>query len=206
MTRHSDDTQRLARVTAERVVAGDRRRLARLLALYALLPLICAAAATVIAYNLAGSRMDHRVDALEQDLAQRRAVAAQEQRARDARLEQTRRDLCVVLDRVVPRDTPVQDMRRRYGCAGAASPGPNPTPGRTPAPPSRPDGRGSATAGEAGARPMPGPAGPVGATGPAGPPGQPAPSPRPPSTTPPAPEPTRPPLVGVCVPVLNVCL
>ncbi|MBC9004847.1 hypothetical protein, partial [Micromonospora aurantiaca (nom. illeg.)] len=117
MSSHEADTRRLARVTAERVVGRDRRRLARLLALYALLPLLCSAAATAIAYNLADSAMDRRVEALEQDLAQRRAQASADQAARDARLEQTRRDLCVALDRLTPRDEPVQDLRRRYRCA-----------------------------------------------------------------------------------------
>ncbi|MEU9742539.1 hypothetical protein AB0E12_25475 [Micromonospora chersina] len=124
---HNADTQRLARV-----VVRDRRRVARLLALYALLPLLCSAAATVIAYNLADNAVDRRVTALEQDLAQRRAAAVEEQRRRDARVEQTRRDLCVALDRLTPRDTDVQDLRRRYGCTG-----PLPDPSTLPGPPSR---------------------------------------------------------------------
>ncbi|MCM0673429.1 hypothetical protein NCC78_01645, partial [Micromonospora phytophila] len=123
-TPRTDDTRRLARVADDPVVAHDRRRLGRLLALYALLPLICATAATVVAYDLASGRMDRRVQALEADQAGRRAAEASANRQRDARLEQTQKDLCVVLDRLTARDKPVQDMRRRYGCT-APDPAPS---------------------------------------------------------------------------------
>ncbi|MEU0151510.1 hypothetical protein [Micromonospora fulviviridis] len=190
MSRHEADTQRLARVTAERVVVKDRRRLARLLALYALLPLLCSAAATVIAFNLAGTAMDRRVDALEQDLAQRRGQAVADAKARDARLEQTRRDLCVALDRLTPRDEPVQDLRRRYGCT---APDPRPTSDARPTPAPSPADRATrrpASSSSPRAQPAPGPAGP---DGPSGPPGPPAPTPEPSPAL-------------VCVPLIDLCL
>lgn len=184
-TPRTDDTRRLATVADDPVVAHDRRRLGRLLALYALLPLICATAATVIAYDLASGRMDRRVQALEADQAGRRAAEASANRQRDDRLEQTRKDLCVVLDRLTARDEPVQDMRRRYGCT-APDPAPLPStgaPGRAgPRPPSSTP------------RPAPAP-GPAGPGGPSGPPGPPAPN----ST----PQPTP---ALVCVPLLDLCV
>ncbi|WP_262285903.1 hypothetical protein [Micromonospora sp. MA102] len=190
MSRHEADTQRLARV-----VVRDRRRTARLLALYALLPLLCSAAATVIAFNLADNAMDRRVAALEQDLAQRRAQAAAETKARDARLEQTRRDLCVALDRLTPRDEAVQDLRRRYGCTG---PSPGPAPTTSPGPPSRGGPRPNGPAASSRTprlqpAPAPAPAGPPGPAGHSGPPGPPAPTPKP---TP----------ALVCVPLLDLCV
>ncbi|WP_349876208.1 hypothetical protein ABIH81_18885 [Micromonospora sp. HUAS YX12] len=187
---HNADTQRLARV-----VVRDRRRVARLLALYALLPLLCSAAATVIAYNLADNAVDRRVAALEQDLAQRRAAAVEEQRRRDARLEQTRRDLCVALDRLTPRDADVQDLRRRYGCTG-----PLPDPSTSPGPPSRggprptgPAASSRTTVPQPAPAPAPAPAGPPGPAGPTGPPGPPAATPKP---TP----------AIACLPLLRLCV
>ncbi|MFI7430743.1 hypothetical protein ACIBPB_27485 [Micromonospora sp. NPDC049836] len=187
---HNADTQRLARV-----VVRDRRRMARLLALYALLPLLCSAAATVIAFNLADNAMDRRVAALEQDQAQRRAQAAAEAKARDARLEATRRDLCVALDRLTPRDEAVQDLRRRYGCTG-----PPPAPSTSPGPPSRGGPRPTGPAASSrtprarpAPAPAPAPAGPPGPAGPTGPPGPPAPTPKPSRAL-------------ACVPLLDLCL
>ncbi|WP_319461222.1 hypothetical protein [Micromonospora sp. RTP1Z1] len=193
MIRHDADTQRVARVAAERVVVKDRRRLARLLALYALLPLLCSTAATLIASNLADASMDRRVAALEQDLAQRRAQAAAETRERDARLEQTRRDLCVALDRLTPRDPPVQDLRRRYGCT-APDPRPSPSTGAPERGGPRTPGRAAPSSAPRPA-PTPGPTGPRGPQGPNGPPGTPAPTP--------TPEPTP---ALLCIPPLRLCL
>ncbi|MEV0430401.1 hypothetical protein [Micromonospora sp. NPDC050495] len=180
------------------VVHNPRRQLAKLLVLYAVLPLLCSAAAAYIAVTLANASMDRRVAALEQDQAQRRQAAAAADQARDARLAQTRRDLCVVLDRVVPRDPPVQDLRRRYGCTA-----PDPTP--TPPPPPVGGGPGPTFSTVPGARvetsgaprpaPAPGPTGPAGPPGHSGPPGPPAPTPTP-----------QPSPALVCVPLLDLCV
>lgn len=214
--KHRDDTEPMSPVFADEplLVHQPRRRLNRILVLYALLPLICGAVGAYIAYELGNWRTDQRVDRLESDLNERRTARAAEDQARDARLEQTRRDLCVVLDRVQPRDAPLEEMRRRYGCVGRASPGPGPnvvpTPGRSPAAPSAQPGAGSGGVASAGgaAGPQAGSSGPGGATGPPGPPAPSAPPPRPPS--PPAPEPAPEPSAGlqidVCVPLLEVCV
>ena len=163
-----------------------RRQLARVLALYALLPLICAAAGSYITYTLSAGRSDHRIAALEADLAERRAARAQmddQQRqleaARAAADAQLRRDACVAFDRLQPRDAEVLDLRKRYGCTG------NPKPAATAGPLTRPtaDSRpGSQRGGSGGqdepdpapqAPPKAGPPGPKGPTGPQGPPGEP---------------------------------
>lgn len=211
--KHRDDTEQITPVVADEpvMVHQPRRRLNRILLVYAVLSLICGGAGGYIGYSLSNWRTDQRVDALEADLAARRANRAAEDDARDARLNQTRRDLCIVLDRLQPRDAPLEEMRRRYGCTGPASPGPSvsPTPGPTPAPP------GATGSGPGGGWPAPagaaqGSAGTRGATGPGGSGGQPAPSPRPPSTTrpptSPPPAPTPPPLLDVCVPLLELCV
>ncbi|WDZ84004.1 hypothetical protein [Micromonospora cathayae] len=171
---------------------NPRRQLAKLLTLYAALPLVCAAAAAYIAVTLANATMDRRIDALEQDQAQRRSAAAAEARARDARLglEQTRRDLCVALDRLAPRDRPVQELRWRYRCT---APEPAPSPTATPTPDA-----GRTAPGRPGASrpmPVPGPTRPAGPTGPPGSPGSPAPTPTP-----------RPSPVLICVPLLDLCV
>ncbi|MFR9780136.1 hypothetical protein ACL02O_29280 [Micromonospora sp. MS34] len=195
MTRRHGEPRSYGLLTDEPglVVHNPRRQLAKLLVLYAVLPLLCAAAAAYIAVTLANASMDRRVAALEQDQAQRRQAAAAADQARDARLAQTRRDLCVVLDRVVPRDPPVQDLRRRYGCTAphpAPSPTGTPVPGGGTAP-----GRRGATSSAPRPAPVPGPASPTGRPGPGGPPGPPAPKPTP-----------RPSPVLVCVPLLDVCV
>lgn len=185
------ETSRLAHVllTDEPgvLVHNPRQKLVRILILYALLPLICSVAGGFIAYQFANAAMEHRVDALEGDLAQRRAARAAEDRQRDAKLDQNRRDLCVVLDRLTPRDRPVEDLRHKYGCTGAsvtAPPAPSPSPNRTTpagraAEPTRDVPAGSGAAPSRQPRPAPAP-GPPGATGPSGPPGPSAPASPPP--------------------------
>ncbi|MEV7684278.1 hypothetical protein AB0O64_37980, partial [Streptomyces sp. NPDC088341] len=100
------------------MVHNPRRQLARLLALYAVLPLICAGAGAFIAYQSASARTDGRIATLEADLAERRAVNSEANRARDEQLAAIRRDLCVLVDRLQPRDRAVVELRRRYGCPG----------------------------------------------------------------------------------------
>lgn len=220
MVRH-DTTQPHALLTDEPglLVHRPRRKLAQVLALYAILSLICGAAGAVIAYQLSNVVIDRRVSTLEGDLAQRRATRAAEDQARDARLTQTRRDLCVVIDRVQPRDAAVEDVRRRWGCTSrpAAVPAPAPSvtdskrPGASPTTGGGPVGRvpsnaqrgpvGSSggSAGSAGS----GPSGPTGPTGPQGAPA-PAPAPAPPPPPPSAEEPVD--LLDVCVPLLDLCV
>ena len=189
------------------VLTHPRRQLAKILILYAVLPLVCSVAGAVVAYQLSNVVTERRVAALEEYLAQRREMNTAADGERDKQLEQTRRDLCVVVDRVQPRDAAVEDMRRRYGCTGGptvapASPSPTPSARTRPAPP---------TGGATGRTPSGGQRGPsggggvAGPTGPAGPPGRPAPTP-PPSATqaPPADKPTQ--VIDVCVPLLNLCL
>lgn len=194
------------------VVHSPRRQLARLLVLYAVLPLICAGAGTFIAYELGNQRTDARLAALEEDLEQRRAASAAANAERDARLAQTRRDLCVVIDRVQPRDAAVEGVRRRYGCA-PVPPGSSPAPSVSPSPEGRPspDGTGGRSGtGDAGGgtrpaggqppAPQPGAPGGPGPSGPGGQPPAPAPSPAPP------PEPELELWVDVCVPLLDQCV
>ncbi|MBM0228063.1 hypothetical protein, partial [Micromonospora sp. ATA51] len=108
------------------VVHNPRRQLAKLLTLYAVLPLLCAAAAAYIAVTLANASMDRRVAALEQDQAQRRQAAAAADQARDARLTQTRRDLCVVLDRWCPGTGPYRTCAGGTGAPPRTRPRPRP--------------------------------------------------------------------------------
>ncbi|MER5608324.1 hypothetical protein AB0F93_00010 [Micromonospora tulbaghiae] len=210
MSQH-DDTAAVPIISDEPLmVSQPRRRLKRILVLYALLSLICGAAGGYIGYSLS----DARVEALEADLMQRRANRAAEDDARDARDAQTRRDLCIVLDRIQPRDAPLEDMRRRYGCNGRI-PGARPSSSATAGPsPTASAGRRTA----AGVAPAPAPAvsGPRGPARPTGPAGRPAPTPRPSTGGPPptyprppvTPAPSRGPtqLLDVCVPLLNLCL
>lgn len=194
MTRHSSSRQYELLADEPVLLHNPRRQLVKLLTLYAALPLICATAGTYVAYMLAMGSVDQRLQGLERDMAERRAAAHAEDRARDERLAQTRRDLCVVLDRLNPRDAPVQDLRGRYGCSApvpAPSPQPSASGGGRPA-----GGRAEASATPRPA-PTPGPAGPTGPAGPAGPPGNPASSP--------PPEPNSRPVL-VCVPLLDLCV
>lgn len=167
-----------------------RRQLARVLVLYALLPLICAGAGSYITYTLAGERTDHRIAALETDLAERRAARADmdaQQRVRDAERQaadaQLRKDACIAFDRLQPRDREVLDLRKRYGCTGNPRPAVAPAPTSAPSGGSQPAGRhpsGSSNDGASPDRPRPAPqqppAGPPGPQGPQGPPGHPVPS------------------------------
>ncbi|MEU8333426.1 hypothetical protein [Micromonospora sp. NPDC048839] len=198
MTRHSSSRQYELLTDEPVLLHNPRRQLVKLLTLYAALPLICATAGAYVAYMLAMGSVDQRLQGLERDMAERRAAARAEDRARDERLAQTRRDLCVVLDRLAPRDESVQELRRRYQCA---APGPAPSP----QPPSGSGGPPAKGRVDASPTPRPGPtpgtAGPTGPAGPEGPPGKPAPSPPPEPT----PEPdSRPALV--CVPLLDLCV
>lgn len=188
------------------ILRHPRRALGRLLVAVCAAAAVFAAAAAVVAYQLSDHSMRQRVETLETERAQRRQEADAANRVRDARLEQTRRDLCVVVDRVQPRDTAVQDLRRRYGCTETPS-------GVTPAPaPSPPDGRpgggtGTGTGRDSSSRPAGGtsPAPRPGPSGPAGPPGPPgAAPPPPPPPADPEPEPTD--LLDLCVPLLDLCL
>ncbi|MEU7590620.1 hypothetical protein AB0A95_30560 [Micromonospora sp. NPDC049230] len=197
------------------VLRHPRRQLAKILILYAVLPLVCSVAGAVIAYQLSNVVTERRVAALEEYLAQRRETNLAADGERDKQLEQTRRDLCVVVDRVRPRDAEVEDMRRRYGCTGGptAAPGPpSPTPSARPRP-ATPTGGATGRAptngqrGPSGSGRVAGPTGPAGPAGPPGAPGRPAPvpSPAPPATqAPPADQPND--LLDVCVPLLRLCL
>lgn len=188
------------------ILTQPRRQLAKILILYALLPLVCSASGAVIVYELSNAATERRVAAVEDYLAQRREANTAADSARDRQLEQTRRDLCVVLDRIQPRDAAVQDMRRRYGCTtGPTSPSPSPTPSAR----TRPAPTGGATErapanGQRGRSGSDGAAGPTGPSGPPGKPGKPAPSPTPPAQAPPADESTD--LLDVCVPLLRLCV
>ncbi|MFF0467575.1 hypothetical protein ACFYPX_09150 [Micromonospora zamorensis] len=198
MTTHRSSRQYELLADEPVLLHNPRRQLVKLLTLYAALPLICATAGAYVAYMLAMGSVDQRLQGLERDMAERRTAARAEDRARDERLAQTRRDLCVALDRLNPRDAPVQDLRRRYGCT---------TPGPAPSPQPSTSGGGRPAGGRVDASPAPrpgptrGPAGPTGPAGPEGPPGKPAPSPPPEPT----PEPrSRPALL--CVPLLDLCV
>jgi hypothetical protein len=191
------------------MVHNPRRQLARLLVLYAVLPLICAAAGAFIAYSLSSAEIDRRVTATERQqadyLAERRRLNAEGDRLRDEQLAQFRRDLCVLIDRAVPRDLVVDELRRRYGCTGPTATAPtSPTPR-----PTGPAGqRGTASGGSPGggtvpARPQPGPTSPQ--KPPAGPPGPVGPS-GPPGPTAPAPAPAPAPSGLLCLPVLDLCV
>lgn len=164
-----------------------RRQLVQVLVLYALLPLICAAAGSYITYTLGSDRSDRRIAALEKDLAERRAARAEmdaqlkqqvEQRA--AEDAQLRKDACVAFDRIQPRDAAMLDLRRRYGCTGNPKPAVAPGPTSVPSGGSQPAGQRPAGGGPTAPRqpapaPQQPPAGPQEPQGPPGPPGQPAP-------------------------------
>jgi hypothetical protein len=174
-----------------------RRKLIRVLVVYALLPLICAAAGAYISYELAAAQANDRISALESDLAQRRANRASMDAAQASAAAQFRTDMCVLADRTVPRDQAVEEIRRRYGCIGTPPPV-SPSSTRPPPSPSR-RAAGNGGAAKDPARPAPAPrpsAGRPGPPGPSGPPGPPGPQPTP-----------VPPADGlICVPVLQVCV
>ncbi|MEU0078581.1 hypothetical protein ABZY58_11845 [Micromonospora tulbaghiae] len=141
-----------------------------------------------------------------EDLAARKQARDRESAAQNAQVQQLRRDLCLALDRVQPRDREVLDARRRYGCtatptqapaaAGATQRGGGTSSGGVSGGGAAGSGTGPASGGGRG------PAGPAGPTGPAGPP---APTPPPPASPsqPPAAEPDG----GlICLPLLGCIL
>lgn len=124
------------------------------------------------------------------DLAERKAERDEENAAQAAKVEQLRRDICVVLDRVQPRDDSVQAARRRYGCVGGPSSSPTVAGSSS-------RGPGDATDGSPVLPPTAGP------RGSAGQPGSPAPSPTGPRPSP-SPSPSH--TGRVCLPVLGCVL
>lgn len=107
--------------------------------------------------------------------------------AQQRELAQLRRDLCVALDRVTPRDQVVVQARRQYGCTGGVAPAasrPAPAAGQ----PSQGAGAsggapsGGGTEGAAPSAPRP-PTAPPGPAGPSGPPGPSSPTTSPPAQT-----------------------
>lgn len=154
----------------------------------------------------AGRDTGRRVAELERkfnaDLAERKAERDRQDAAQAAKVEQLRRDICVVLDRVEPRDSAVQAARRRYGCT--VTPKPAASAGGTSGAGS-PSGGGSASGG--GSTPAGGTqagGGPGGAPGPAGPPGPTGPPGASPSPT--TPPPDDPQDGAVCLPLLGCVL
>ncbi len=69
-----------------------------------------------VGYDRSAAHTDQRIAALESDLAERRAVRASQDAARDAQTRELLTLVCVLLDRVQPRDSEVQVQRVRYGC------------------------------------------------------------------------------------------
>ncbi|MGC4886716.1 hypothetical protein ACLQ2W_06145 [Micromonospora sp. DT227] len=148
-----------------------------------------------------------RLAALERDFAadleSRRKARDKDVARQDAELRQLRADACTLADRINPRDAAVQDLRRRYGCAGGGRPAstasatPN-TPRATPGP----RRTGGNRPGQPGAQPGPAPRPPAGTTAPR-PPASSTPKPPPPPSTSPPPAPDG----GlICLPLLGCLL
>lgn len=148
------------------LLQNPRRQLIRVLVLYALLPLICAAAGAFIAYIMANEHSSDRIAALEADLAERRAARA--------KVDSSLRDAaCVLANRAQPRDVDVERIRSKYGCTGALIAVPTPTPSAGPSTAGSDISAGE-NEGPASGVPAPAPqppAGPPGPQPPAGPPG-----------------------------------
>ena len=179
------------------VLHQPRRKLIQIVVLFAVAIVTCSAAAAyvgaAIAYHRASDHTDARFAELETDLTERRRVAAEGNAKRDAQQAEVAALVCLVLDRIQPRDAQVEAARSRYGCTANPK---QPAAGRAPG------------AGSGGGVPAPAPL-----AGAAPRPATPAPPavvpPRPVTPGVPAPVPTqsapRPPQPLVCAPILG-CL
>jgi hypothetical protein len=134
------DTERLHAVATDQpglVLRRPLQKLRQVAIVYALLPLVAAGLgawiATQIAYARSEAHTDRRIAALEDDLAERRRVRAEQDAARDAQSREVYALLCLLLDHAQPRDAAVEAKRAKYGCAGGVpSPGPQSPPPAAP--------------------------------------------------------------------------
>lgn len=130
-----DRPRRQYPVTSDEPVSLTRpRRAVQLTAVaYALAIVICSAVgsyvATVVAHERGSAHTDERIAALERDLTVRRAAAAEANARRDQQLRETERVVCVVFNRLEPRDVEVQAVRVRFRCDQQPQPSVDPSAG-----------------------------------------------------------------------------
>jgi hypothetical protein len=130
-TPDGDDTEVLHPLATDEPGLILRRPVAKwrqIAIIYALLPLLCAALGGFVAVKVADASTDRRLATLEQDLAERRKVRAEQDAARDARTRDLLALVCVLLDHAQPRDADVEARRRQFGCDGGPYPQPSPIP------------------------------------------------------------------------------
>lgn len=126
-----DPERRQYPVTSDEPVSLTRpRRAVRATAVaYALAIVICSATgsyvATVIAHERGSAHTDRRIARLETDLGQRRAAAAEANARRDQQIAETRRVVCVVFNRLQPRDAEVERVRAEFKCDQQPDPQPS---------------------------------------------------------------------------------
>ncbi|GGM53122.1 hypothetical protein ACFFX1_55070 [Dactylosporangium sucinum] len=192
-TPRDDETGRLHPLATDQpglILHEPIKKWRRVAIVYALLPLLCAGVgafiATQVAYHRAEQHTDERLATLEDDLAERRRVRAEQDAERDAQSQRLLVLACVLLDHAQPRDGQIEAWRTELGCSGGPYTVPSLAPGpRLPAP--------SASRSQV----MPPPAVRSSAAGPL-----PSPAPRPPS-----PAPSSGPLLCVDLPLLpELCL
>lgn len=182
----TEDLDRIDEVLAragESVSGGGREsrvRPAVFAAGFALAVVVIAAIAAYLGaaagYDRAARHTDGRIAALERDLAERRAVRADQDAVRDAQARRLLVLACVLLDHSQPRDSQIEAWRAELGCTGGPYVIPAPASGpRLPAPSSamRPSGW-LRTSGAV--PPTPRPSSVIVAPSPAGPPPRPSPS------------------------------
>ncbi|WP_174527345.1 hypothetical protein, partial [Micromonospora maritima] len=123
--------RRLSPVLADEPLVGQgiKRRLRVVLISVALAIVLTNAATYLIGQTVradADRAADERIARLEKDFAadldRRRRERDAAMAGQDKELEQLRRDVCTLADRVSPRDKAVEVLRRRYGCTGGPAP------------------------------------------------------------------------------------
>jgi hypothetical protein len=83
---------------------------------------IVAGVTAFVSQQRANDHTDHRIARLEADLAERRRVAAEANARRDQQIAETQRIVCVVMNRVQPRDAEVEKVRAQFNCAAQPDP------------------------------------------------------------------------------------
>ncbi len=114
------DPSRLVRVTPswQAILVG---------ALLAIMLGIVAGVTAYIAQNRANEHTDRRLAELERDRAERRAAADAANARRDQQIAETQRIVCVVMNRIEPRDAEVQRIRVQFRCDAQPDPAATPS-------------------------------------------------------------------------------
>ncbi len=83
---------------------------------------VVAGVTAFVAQSRANQHTDQRIERLEADLTERRRVAAEANARRDQQIAETQRVVCVVFNRLQPRDDEVQRVRAQFTCDALPEP------------------------------------------------------------------------------------